>query len=71
MKWKLEKEIVVGGLTALGFSGNSKYLLVVGHSGRGLFGVSSGLSIARDYTVQGPWYIGTESEGIGPCSEES
>src|SRR5687767_6834819 len=64
--WELKKRIPAGGVTAVGIDPDSKYLMVVSHSGRGIFRLSSGRRVARDYEVFGEWYYGAECEGFGP-----
>jgi hypothetical protein len=64
--WKFKFRVHAGGVTAVGIDPSSKYLVVVSHSGRGVFLLSDGCRVARDYTVEGEWYIGTKCQGIGP-----
>jgi len=66
MVWELHKKLIVGGATSVGIDPSSRYLVVVSHSGRGLFKLSDGKRIARDGEVFGPWYYGAECEGFGP-----
>lgn len=66
MSWKLHKSLSVGGTTSVGIDPSSRYLVVVSHSGRGLFKLSDGSRVARDSEVFGPWYFGAVCEGFGP-----
>jgi hypothetical protein len=66
MAFEFFKSLIVGGATSVGIDPSSKYLLVVSHSGRGLFKLSDGRRVARDYEVFGPWYYGAQSVGFGP-----
>jgi hypothetical protein len=66
MPWELHKKFIVGGVTSVGIDPSSRYLVVVSHSGRGLFKLSDAKRIARDDQVFGPWYYGAECEGFGP-----
>jgi len=68
MPWILHKKLIVGGATSVGIDPSSRYLLVVSHSGRGLFKLSDGTRVARDSGVFGPWYFGAECEGFGPLN---
>ena len=49
MAWKLVKTVAVGGLVNIGFVENSNLLLVVSHSGQGIFDCLTGEKIARNY----------------------
>jgi hypothetical protein len=64
--WELKKRIPAGGVTAVGIDADSKYLVVVSHSGRGIFRLSIGSCVARDKEVFGEWYYGAECDGFGP-----
>ena len=44
----MTKYLFIGGLVAAGFDPTGEYLLVVSHSGRGVFSVSSWERVARD-----------------------
>src|SRR5467141_2444972 len=66
MSWKLHKKLIVGGATSVGIDASSRYLVVVTHSGRGLFKLSDGKRVARDAEVFGQWYFGAECQGFGP-----
>jgi hypothetical protein len=66
--------IAVGGFEALGFSPDSRHLLVVSSSGRGVFDSASGERVARDSSkATGDWYNleVLTVEGIGPLSDQS
>jgi len=58
--------VLVGGLVAMGFDSTGRYLLVVSHSGRGVFEVSDWRRVARDAAVVYP-HEG-RIEGIGPLA---
>ncbi len=58
----------VGGLVALAFARSERYLLVVTHSGRGVFDLDTGERIARDSAVLYPEHGAIV--GIGPLSGE-
>src|SRR5256885_4598144 len=68
MPWEFHKSLIVGGTTSVGIDPSSRYLLIVSHSGRGLFELCDGKRIARDTEVFGPWYYGAECDGFGPLS---
>lgn len=67
--WTLVATIAVGGLTEVGFAEESDVLLVVSHSGRGLFDCRTGSRIARDTTERDViWHDDPRllAQGIGP-----
>ena len=51
-------------MVALGIDSSSKWLLVVSHSGRGVYDLENGNRIARDYQILYP--ANGEINGIGP-----
>jgi hypothetical protein len=59
-----KKHLFVGGLVAAGFDSSGSYLLVVSHSGRGLFAVDGWTRVARDPNVVYPEH--GRIAGIGP-----
>ena len=61
----------VGGVVAVGFDRRCETLLVVSHSGRGLFDVRSGERIARDREDDGYDHIGLTARGIGRLEDET
>lgn len=66
--------ISVGGFEALGFSADSKFLLVVSSSGRGVFDSMTGERLSRDASnPAGDWYDlqALTVEGIGPLNGQS
>ncbi|MBN1500582.1 MAG: hypothetical protein JW982_10515 [Spirochaetes bacterium] len=67
-KYEKINEIPIGGLVAIGFDSNEKYLLLITHSGRGLFEIKTMNKIARDYEVMYP--NNSEIKGIGILQEE-
>jgi hypothetical protein len=72
--WKLVASVAIGGFEALGFSMDSRYLLVVSSSGRGVFDSEFGEQLARDSSsAMGDWYDleALTVEGIGPVAGES
>ena len=58
----------VGGLVALGFSGSGQHLLVVTHSGRGVFDAASWTRVARNSELAYP--VDGAAIGIGPIEGE-
>jgi hypothetical protein len=65
----MKKYLIVGGLVAVGFDATGAYLLVITHSGRGVFSTSTWERVARDYALAYPeGGIGT---GIGPIIGQS
>ena len=59
----------IGGLFAAGFDASGEYLLVISHSGRGVFSTRTWERVARDTS---PAYPGEESGiGIGPLSGQT
>ena len=73
--WRRVLSGIVGSLTEVGLSQDEAYLLVVSHSGRGLYDLLQGLRVARDGSVpalSSPW-ISEENglvRGIGPRADE-
>lgn len=65
--WILRTEFAMGGTTNLGFSPDSKYLLVITSSGRSLYDVKTMEMISRDRDLSFKWHRDTEADGIGPC----
>ena len=70
--WQHTGTHAIGGLTEIGFSKNSELLLVISNSGRGVIDCTSGEKIARDYEVDGDWYLPSmlQCQGIGPLKTE-
>ncbi|HVY69546.1 MAG TPA: hypothetical protein VHH73_06430 [Verrucomicrobiae bacterium] len=66
MAWKLHKTLVAREVTSIGIDPASKYVVVISHSGRGLFKLSDGRRVAKDTLVFGPWYYGAQCDGFGP-----
>ena len=48
--WKHKQTWSVGGLWQVGFAEDSDLLIVLTHSGRGIFDCLTGERVARDYT---------------------
>ena len=71
--WQHTGTHAIGGLTEIGFSKNSELLLVISNSGRGVIDCTSGEKIARDYEVDGDWYLPSmlQCQGIGPLKTET
>jgi hypothetical protein len=59
-----KKHLLVGGVVAVGFDVSGRSLLVVSHSGRGLFAVDGWTRVARDLQVLYPNH--GRIAGIGP-----
>jgi len=56
--------LLIGGLVAVGFDPTGEYLLVISHSGRGVFSIKTWTRVARDVELSYPESgIGV---GIGP-----
>lgn len=69
--WRLVRSIAIGGFEALGFSVDSRYLLVVSSSGRGVFDAESGNRVMKEPpSTAGEWYklSNLTVEGIGPLA---
>ena len=64
--------MAVGGLTDLGFSKSSPYLLVISSQGRGVIDCQTGEKVARDYDEMGDWFNPQQllCQGIGPLASE-
>lgn len=58
------KYLHVGGVIAMGFDPSGEYLLVISHSGRGVFSTKTWERIARDTELDYP--VRGRGEGIGP-----
>lgn len=64
----METCIPIGGLVAVGFDASGAYLLIVTHSGRGVFSTNTWERVARDYEVIYP--NDGKCLGIGPIDGE-
>jgi len=53
--WQKKFDAAIGGMTYIGFSESHDCLLTVSSSGRGLWDLSTGKKIARDYEKDGAW----------------
>jgi hypothetical protein len=60
----VEKYIHVGGVIAMGFDPSGEYLLVISHTGRGVFSTKTWQRVARDEELAYPQ--GGRAIGIGP-----
>lgn len=70
--WQHRSISIVGGLTYIGYSSDSDLLLVVSHSGRGVFNCLTGEKLDRDYEEDfelDP--IKLTSPGIGSISDQT
>jgi hypothetical protein len=56
----------VGGVVAIGFDPTGRYMLVVSHSGRGVFDTRTWQRVARDSALAYP--ENGEADGIGPLA---
>jgi len=66
--WKQVAVFAIGGLTEVGYAPDSDFLLVISHSGRGVFDCTNGEKLARDVN-DSPNFINQfklEALGIGP-----
>ncbi len=68
-EYQFKFNIITGGLVGLAINSEEKYLLVVTHSGRGVYDLNSGDRIARDYEVIYP--NNSKIDGIPPFSQKS
>lgn len=66
MKWHSKFVKYAGGVTNVGFPDDSKFFMVVSHSGRGLYCLENGERVFRDYDESCSWHHDTEADGIGP-----
>lgn len=69
MDRKPDKYLYVGGVIAIGFDTTGDYMLVVSHSGRGVFSTETWERLARDPELSFP--ENNISIGIGPIDKES
>lgn len=67
--WEFKTEFAMGGTTDVGFSPDSKNLLIITHSGRGLYDVNNLELITRNEDVSFSWHRDFKADGIGPCAE--
>jgi hypothetical protein len=65
----MRKYLHIGGVVAAGFSANGEYLLVISHSGRGVFSTWSWERVARDIDLAYP--DGGFGIGIGPIDGQA
>jgi hypothetical protein len=63
---KMKKILHVGGVIALGFDPTESFLLVVSHSGRGVYETASWSRVARDSALAYP--ENNQAIGIGPIA---
>ena len=63
----------IGGLTDVGFSSDGRFLIVIGHQGRGVYDCVTGERVARDRMDDWSFFeeaTGTAA-GIGPLAGQS
>lgn len=71
--WERLNIPLLGGVTEVGFSEKSDYLLVISFSGRGVIDLTTGEKVARDYEDYDPSWNDAphlRAKGIGPIAEE-
>jgi hypothetical protein len=70
--WQRHWTVAVGGLTDVGFSPDERFVLAVGHAGRGVFDCESGERVGRD--SRDDWrYLDQATgmaEGVGPIESQ-
>jgi hypothetical protein len=66
---RAERYLHIGGVVAVGFEPACEYLLVITHSGRGVFSTRTWERVARSYELAYP--MGGLGEGIGPLTGQS
>ena len=66
----LFKYLHIGGLCAMGFDSSGKFLLVVSHSGRGLYDTQTWEKIDRDYEIVYPKPDYLFVQGIGEINHQ-
>lgn len=72
--WRHAASVAVGGFEALGFSADSRHLLVISGAGRGVFDGRTGELLARDPAYgEGDWYDARTltAQGIGPLEGDA
>lgn len=71
--WERLWTVAVGGLTDIGFSADERFVLVLGHAGRGLFDCQSGKRVARDNRDDWSFLDDTTglAQGIGPVEGQA
>ena len=60
--------LLVGGVVAVGFDPTGEYLLVISHSGRGVFSTKTWTRVARDVELAYP--VAGVGVGIGPIADQ-
>ena len=65
----MERYLHIGGVVAVGFDPTIEYLLVITHSGRGVFSTHTWERVARDLELAYP--TGGIGIGIGPVNGQS
>src|SRR5262249_27197934 len=66
--WKLNQTWSVGGLLQAGFAEDSDFLIILTHSGRGIFNCLTGEKVARDHTGGYEFFnqVKLTVQGFGP-----
>jgi hypothetical protein len=64
----METFLHIGGVVAAGFDPTGAYLLVISHSGRGVFSTNTRIKVARDVELAYP--VAGIGVGIGPIDGE-
>ncbi|WP_165252409.1 hypothetical protein [Paludisphaera soli] len=62
----MSRYLHIGGVVAVGFDAGGAYLLVISHSGRGVFSTADWRRVARDVELAYP--VGGVGIGIGPIA---
>jgi hypothetical protein len=65
----MDRYLVIGGVLAVGFDPTSEYLLVISHSGRGVFSTRTWERVARSTELAYP--EGGVGFGIGPIGGQA
>lgn len=65
----MERSLHIGGIVAVGFDATGSYLLVITHSGRGVFSTHTWERVARSTELAYP--VGGVGVGIGPIEGQS
>ena len=65
----MERYLHIGGIVAVGFDATGSYLLVISHSGRGVFSTRTWERVARSTELAYP--VGGVGVGIGPVEGQA
>lgn len=66
---RMGRHLHIGGVVAVGFDAGGSYLLVISHSGRGVFSTGTWERVARDIELAYP--VGGAGIGIGPIAGQA